>query len=53
MVSALVYVMHIGYGESLRKAINCHDSSSYYTKILSLERILSLCQNQQETLTYG
>ena len=37
-----------------RKAINYHDLPSYYTVwTLKLERILSLCQNQQETLTYG
>ena len=42
------------YGEWGCKIINCHDSPSYYTAwTLNLERILSLCQNQQEALTYG
>ena len=42
------------YGESWCNAINCHDSLSYYTTwALNLERILSLCQNQQEALTFG
>ena len=37
------------YGESWR-----HDPPSYYTAwTLNLKRILSLRQNQQETLTYG
>ena len=41
------------YGESWRKAINCHDSPSYYTTwTLNLEKILRLCQYQQEALTY-
>ena len=56
MVSALVYVLHIGrdLSKSWRKIINCHDSVSYYTTwTLNLERILSLCQNQQKALTYG
>ena len=36
------------------KTINCHDLSSYYTAWTpNFERILNLCQNQQETLTYG
>ena len=56
IVSALVYVMHTK--QDLRwircKAINCHDSPSYYTTwTLNLEKILSLCQNQQKTMTYG
>ena len=49
MVSALLYVMHNNktYSESGRKAINCHDSPSYYTIwTLNLGRILNLCQNQ-------
>ena len=42
------------YSESWWKTINCHDSPSYYTAwTLTLEKILSLCQNQQEALTYG
>ena len=42
------------YGESWRKVINCHDSPSYYIAwTLNLERISSLCQNQQKALTYG
>ena len=42
------------YGESWRKVINCYDSQSYYTAwTFNLERILSLSQNQHETLTYG
>ena len=42
------------YGESWCNVINCHDSLSYYTTwALNLERILSLCQNQQEALTFG
>ena len=41
------------YGESWCKAINVHDSLSYYTMwTLNLERILSLCQNQEKALTY-
>ena len=41
------------YSESWRKTINCHDSPSYYTTwTLKLERILSLCQNQQKTFTF-
>ena len=36
------------------KTINCHDLSSYYTAWTpNYERILNLCQNQHETLTYG
>ena len=42
------------YGKSWRKTINYHDSPSYYIAwTLNLERILSMCQNQQEALTYG
>ena len=42
------------YGESWHKTITCYDSLSYYIAwTLNLERILSLCQNQQEALTYG
>ena len=43
------------YSESWHKVINCHDSPNYYytTWILNLKRILSLCQSQQKTLTYG
>ena len=41
------------YGESWWKTINFHDSLSYYTTwTLNFERILSLCQNEQEALTY-
>ena len=48
MVSVLVYVMHTRQDlqRIKHKAINCHDSLSYYTTwTLNLERILSLCQN--------
>ena len=42
------------YGESWHKVINCHDSPSYYPAwTLNLDRILSLCENQQETLIFG
>ena len=42
------------YGESWSKTINSHNSPSYQTAwILNFERILSKCQNQQESLTYG
>ena len=42
------------YSESWRKVLNCHNSPSYYTAwTLNFERILSLCQNQQKTLTCG
>ena len=41
------------YDESWYKGINCHDSSSYYTAwTLIFERVLSLFQNQYETLNY-
>ena len=54
VVSALVYVMHIRQdGEPWHKTINCHDSPSYYTAWTLIEMLLSLCQNQQEALTYG
>ena len=42
------------YDESWYKAINCHDSPSYYIVwTFNLETILSLYQNQHEALTYG
>ena len=48
------HILNRTYGESWRKVINCYYSPSYYTTwTLNLERILSLCQNQQEALTYG
>ena len=41
------------YGESWCKTIICHDLPSSYTPwTLDLKKILSLCQNQQEALTY-
>ena len=55
MTSILVFVMHIGWDLwwIWLKVISCHDSPNCYTIwTLNFERILSLCQNQQETLTY-
>ena len=55
MVSALVYVMHIGY--DLWWIMTQGYQLPWFTKLLycwtlNLERILSLCQNQQKVLTY-
>ena len=55
VVSAIVYVITLDktYGESWHKDINFHDSLNYYIVCtLNLERMLSLCQSQQEALTY-
>ena len=46
--------LDMAYNESWHKAINCPNSPIYYTAwSLNFKRILSLCQNQQETFTYG
>ena len=48
------YTLDRIYSESWCNTINFHDSPSFYTTwTLNLERILSMCQNQQEALTYG
>ena len=55
MVSALVYVMHTKQGLRWIMMQDCQLSwfISYYTAwTLNLEKILSMCQNQKEVLTY-